>query len=138
MVSTSGSQLLPDSATAELRELLLPMTTVLTPNVPEAKLLLASAGRPIPDLKSAEDLEELAKAVQSLGPKYVLVKGGHLPFTKDGAVAVRLEEKYLMIDVLYGEGTATRIVTGYQNSKNTHGTGCSLACKPSLYQICTC
>jgi hydroxymethylpyrimidine kinase/phosphomethylpyrimidine kinase len=131
MVSTSGSQLLPNSAISELLELLFPMTTVLTPNIPEAKLLLASAGKPAPDLQNIEDLVDLAKAVQSLGPKYILVKGGHLPFKKDGTVAQRPEDRDLMVDVLYGEGRVTKIETGYQNSKNTHGTGCSLACKLS-------
>jgi hydroxymethylpyrimidine/phosphomethylpyrimidine kinase len=131
MVSTSGSQLLPNSAISELLELLFPMTTVLTPNIPEAKLLLASAGKPAPDLQNIEDLVDLAKAVQSLGPKYILVKGGHLPFKKDGTVAQRPEDRDLMVDVLYGEGRVTKIETGYQNSKNTHGTGGSLACKLS-------
>ena len=130
-MSTSGSQLLPNSAISELLELLFPMTTVLTPNIPEAKLLLASAGKPAPDLQNIEDLVDLAKAVQSLGPKYILVKGGHLPFKKDGTVAQRPEDRDLMVDVLYGEGRVTKIETGYQNSKNTHGTGCSLACKLS-------
>jgi hydroxymethylpyrimidine kinase/phosphomethylpyrimidine kinase len=132
MVSTSGSQLLPNSAISELREFLFPLTTVLTPNVPEAKLLLAGAGRPAPDLQSIDDLVDLAKAVQSLGPKHVLVKGGHLPFKKDGTVAQRPEDRHLMVDVLYGEGRVTKIETGYQSSKSTHGTGCSLACKLSV------
>lgn len=133
MVSTSGSQLLPEEAVRELRELLLPLTTVLTPNVPEARLLLSSAGKAATDLQNIEDLVDIAKAVQSLGPKYVLVKGGHLPFKKDGTVASKPEDRDLMVDILYGEGRVTRIETAYQNSKNTHGTGCSLACKLSLF-----
>jgi hydroxymethylpyrimidine kinase/phosphomethylpyrimidine kinase len=132
MVSTSGSELLPQEAIRELREHLLPMTTVLTPNVPEAKLLLSNAGRPVPDPENTDDLVDIAKAVQSLGPKYVLVKGGHLPFMKDGTVAARAEDRVLMVDVLYGEGRVTRFETAYQDSKNTHGTGCSLACEFSL------
>src|SRR5256885_551233 len=129
MVSTSGSQLLPKEAIRELRKHLLPHTTVLTPNVPEAKLLLSDAGTPADDPKTVEDLIDIAKAVQALGPKYVLVKGGHLPFKKDGSVARTDGEKEFMIDVLYGEGEVMRIETKYHNSKNTHGTGCSLACK---------
>lgn len=129
MVSTSGAQLLPRDAVRELRAHLLGQTTVLTPNVPEAKLLLSEAGRPCESPRDVSDLIEIAKAVQSLGPRYVLVKGGHLPFKKDGTVANKDEEKELMIDVLYGDGEVTRIETRYQKSKNTHGTGCSLACK---------
>jgi hydroxymethylpyrimidine/phosphomethylpyrimidine kinase len=74
-------------------------------------------------------LISLAKSVQALGPKYVLVKGGHLPFKKDGSVASTEAERELMIDILYGEGQVTRIESKYQKSKNTHGTGCSLACE---------
>lgn len=129
MVSTSGAQLLPQEAVRELREHLLGQTTVLTPNVPEAKLLLLEAGKPCESPRNVEELIELAKAVQSLGPRYVLVKGGHSPFKKDGTVASTDEEKELMIDVLYGDSEVTRIETGYQKSRNTHGTGCSLACK---------
>ncbi|PQE22205.1 putative thiamine biosynthesis thi-4 protein [Rutstroemia sp. NJR-2017a WRK4] len=127
MVSTSGSQLLPSQAIRELRELLLPQTTILTPNVPEAKLLLEDAGYPVEDPKTLDGLKNIARALQSLGPKYVLVKGGHLPFRRDGTVATTEEEKEVMIDILYGEGEITQIETGYQKSKDTHGTGCSLA-----------
>jgi hydroxymethylpyrimidine kinase/phosphomethylpyrimidine kinase len=129
MVSTTGSQLLPEKAVRELRTHLLPHATILTPNVPEAQLLLSDAGKPAEDPKNVDDLIEIAKSVQSLGPKYVLVKGGHLPFKKDGNVAKTDEERELMIDILYGEGAVTRIETAYQRSKNTHGTGCSLACE---------
>ncbi|KAM3080920.1 trifunctional hydroxymethylpyrimidine kinase/phosphomethylpyrimidine kinase/thiaminase, variant 4 [Clarireedia jacksonii] len=127
MVSTSGSQLLPSKAIRELRELLLPQTTILTPNVPEAKLLLEEAGYPVEEPKTLDDLKDIARMVQSLGPKYVLMKGGHLPFRKDGTVANSEAEKEVMIDILYGNGEMTQIETGYQKSKNTHGTGCSMA-----------
>ncbi|KAK6610674.1 thiamine biosynthesis protein (thi-4) [Botrytis cinerea] len=93
MVSTSGSQLLPSAAIRQLRELLFPYTTVLTPNVPEAQLLLSDAGKSVEEPKNLDDLKEIAKAVQSLGPRYVLVKGGHLPLQKDGTVATKEEEK---------------------------------------------
>ncbi|KAF7875136.1 hypothetical protein EAF04_002308 [Stromatinia cepivora] len=127
MVSTSGAQLLPSIAIRHLRELLLPYTTVLTPNVPEAKLLLSDAGKFVEEPKDLEDLKNIAKEVQSLGPRYVLVKGGHLPLRKDGTMATKEEEKELMVDILYGEGVITEIRTNYQNSRNTHGTGCSMA-----------
>lgn len=129
MVSTSGSQLLPSAAIRQLRELLFPYTTVLTPNVPEAQLLLSDAGKSVEEPKNLDDLKEIAKAVQSLGPRYVLVKGGHLPLQKDGTVATKEEEKELMVDILYGEGVITEIRTRYQKSRNTHGTGCSMACE---------
>lgn len=133
MASTTGSQLLPHAAIRELRELLLSHTTVLTPNVPEAKLLLSNAGKTADDPRNVDDLISIAKAVQSLGPKFVLVKGGHLPFKMDGTIAKTDAEKELMIDILYGEGQVTRIESRYQKSKNTHGTGCSLACKYTTF-----
>ncbi|PQE16759.1 putative thiamine biosynthesis thi-4 protein [Rutstroemia sp. NJR-2017a BBW] len=109
MVSTSGSQLLPSKAIRELRELLLPQTTILTPNVPEAKLLLEDAGYPVEDPKTLDGLKNIARALQSLGPK-------------DGTVATTEEEKEVMIDILYGDGEITQIETGYQKSKDTHET----------------
>jgi hydroxymethylpyrimidine kinase/phosphomethylpyrimidine kinase len=134
MISTSGSRLLPPEAIRELRELLLPLTTILTPNVPEARLILSDAGQAVDDPKNIDDLIAIAKKVQALGPKYVLVKGGHLPFKKDGTIAENKEEREIMIDILYGEQGVTKIESVYLESKNTHGTGCSLACK--LYCIC--
>ena len=136
MVSTSGSRLLPTEAIRELREHVLPHTTVLTPNVPEALLLLSDAGLSPATPRNVSDLITIAKAVHSLGPKFVLLKGGHLPLTKDGEVANTAAERVLMVDILYGEGAVTRIETVYQNSKNTHGTGCSLACELIVPRTC--
>ena len=134
MVSTSGSQLLAKEAVRELCDSLLPSATILTPNVPEAMLLVSETGSPAQQPKNVDDLIGLAKAVQALGPKYVLVKGGHLPLKKDGTIAETEAEKELMVDVLYGEGRVTRIETTYLKSKNTHGTGCSLACEFIMLQ----
>jgi len=132
MVSTSGSRLLPMEAIRELREDLLPHTTVLTPNVPEALLLLSDAGLSAEAPRNVNDLIRVAKAVHSLGPKFVLLKGGHLPLTRDGEETNKAADRVLMVDILYGEGVITRIESAYQNSKNTHGTGCSLACKSTM------
>ena len=131
MVATTGASLLPSEALKALRTSLLPLTTVLTPNAPEARLLLADAGYGHITIDSIADLETIAKTVQSLGPEWVLVKGGHCPFRRDGAAAKTAEEKQIVVDVLYGHGRAVHIETPYQESRNTHGTGCSLACKPS-------
>ncbi|KAJ2969916.1 hypothetical protein NUW58_g9855 [Xylaria curta] len=82
MVATTGAQLLPATAVNELRALLLPLTFILTPNIPEAKLLLTNDGEAPQDVQHIEGLEDLAKQLQQLGPKWVLVKGGHAPFRK--------------------------------------------------------
>ncbi|KAI0840649.1 Phosphomethylpyrimidine kinase-domain-containing protein [Hypoxylon sp. FL0890] len=127
MVATTGAQLLPSKAVNELRTLLLPQTFILTPNIPEAQLLLSDGGKETVDIQHVEDLEVIARKVLELGPKWVLVKGGHVPFKKDGSVATTPEEREVVVDLLYGEGQATRIQSPYIKSKNTHGTGCSLA-----------
>lgn len=129
MVATSGARLLPEEAVRNIREKLIPMTTVLTPNVPEAKILLSNAGVRYKEPETVDDLIAMTKAVQSLGAEYVLLKGGHLPFKVDGTVATREGDRKLMVDILAGNDTITRIESAYQNTTNTHGTGCSLACK---------
>lgn len=129
MVSTSGSHLLPKDAIETLIQELLPLTTVLTPNLPEAKLLLKTAGVKFQEPEDVEGVIEIAKAIQKLGPKYVLLKGGHLPFTKDMKVAKAEAEQQIVLNVVYGEGQLTVIESDYLHSRNTHGTGCSLACK---------
>ena len=129
MVSTSGSQLLPEDAVDTLIRELLPLTTILTPNLPEAQLLLRSTGVASNDPQNVDDLVEIAKSIQQLGPKYVLLKGGHLPFTKGHIVAKGDAEQHVIFNVLYGDGRSTLIENKYLKSRNTHGTGCSLACE---------
>lgn len=128
MVSTSGAQLLPHEAIAQLSKEILPYTTLLTPNIPEAKLLLSENGKEVPEINDVEGLEELAKRIMQLGPKWVLVKGGHIPFTKDFKVAKSDDDKKFVVDVLLGD-EVRRVVSPWQESTSTHGTGCSLACK---------
>ncbi|KAL2793564.1 hypothetical protein BJX66DRAFT_325983 [Aspergillus keveii] len=127
MVSTSGSQLLPEAAVQGLRAKLLPLTTVLTPNIPEAKLLLKDLGEDVSDPEDLEGLIQLTKRVAALGPKAVLLKGGHLALTKDHKTAQNPDEASRVIDILYDGEEVTLFETDYLVSKNTHGTGCSLA-----------
>lgn len=128
MVSTSGAQLLPNGALRCLREKLLPLATVLTPNIPEAMLLLRDAGEDVKHPERLGDVIELAKAVHRLGPAYVLVKGGHLPLGQDHAASSGDDDKRFVIDVLYNGEDTLLLETVFSKSKNTHGTGCSLAC----------
>ncbi|ORY10411.1 Phosphomethylpyrimidine kinase-domain-containing protein [Clohesyomyces aquaticus] len=127
MVSTSGSQLLPEGAVETLIEYLLPMTTILTPNLPEAKLLLKTAGISFKEPENVEDIVKIAKALQRLGPKYVLLKGGHLPLTKGRLVSTGEADRDIVLNVLQGSGEPTLMESAFSKSKNTHGTGCSLA-----------
>lgn len=133
MVSTSGAQLLPHEAIAQLSQHLLPHTTVLTPNIPEATLLLTQNGHEAGEILSVRDVEVMGRKIQELGPKWVLVKGGHMPFRRDLTVAKTDEEKKVVVDVLIGPGGSVfRVESPYQESTSTHGTGCSLACESIL------
>lgn len=133
MVATTGAELLPSEAVRELRQRLLPRATVLTPNVPEARRLLADASPGGEDqlrLESVADLEAVAERLLEMGPEWVLVKGGHVPFRRDGALARTPAEREVVVDVLAGRaGERLRIETAWAESRNTHGTGCSLACE---------
>ncbi|GAO17521.1 hypothetical protein UVI_02002900 [Ustilaginoidea virens] len=131
MISTSGAQLLPLEAIRELSRHLLPLATIVTPNIPEALLILSEnvdAAHAQRVVCSVADVEQLARQILGLGPKWVLVKGGHLPFRSDMTVAQTEEEKQVVVDVLVGpEDQVMRIESPYLASTSTHGTGCSLA-----------
>lgn len=136
MVSTSGAQLLPHEAIKHLSSRLLRLTTLLTPNIPEAKLLLTENGVPSPDVRTVADLEALAQTIREmLGPRWVLVKGGHVPFRAADLTAlpeghVGDGESVVVVDVLVGPaGEVVKVQSPFQTSTSTHGTGCSLACK---------
>lgn len=110
MISKSGDKLLLDDAVAALRERLLPLATVITPNLPEASVLL---GRPV---GSAGDMPGAARALSGLGAANVLVKGGHLKGARSH-------------DLLYetGTDTMTELPGDRVDTPNSHGTGCTLS-----------
>lgn len=131
MVSTSGSELLPSSAVTSFIENIFPHTYLLTPNIPEALLLLEYLGSDVPRITSVGVMSEVAKTLQAHGPKNVLLKGGHIPFRKVANqyyTAENDEQKEVVVDVLVSGTEVVLIENPYINSKNTHGTGCSLAC----------
>jgi hydroxymethylpyrimidine/phosphomethylpyrimidine kinase len=109
MVAKSGDRLLRAEAVDALRRELLPLATVLTPNLPEAGDLL---GRAVSDAPAA--MREAAAALHALGPKHVLVKGGH--GTGD-----------TLVDLLYDGAHALELPARRIRTKNTHGTGCTLS-----------
>ncbi|KAE8860463.1 hypothetical protein PTNB73_08073 [Pyrenophora teres f. teres] len=102
MVSTSGSQLLPETAVSTLIKLLLPLTTLLTPNLPEAKLLLQTTRTDVTEPQNVDDIVALAHRIRELGPKWVLLKGGHLPLTR-GRVYIEAGIK-TAVDIGSGNG----------------------------------
>ena len=127
MVSTSGSQLLPQAAVSTLINTLLPLATILTPNLPEAKILLQTEGVDVKDPENVDDMVAIARQIHERGPKWVLLKGGHLPLTRERIVSKEESERDVVLSVLVGEGQATFLESKYLKSRNTHGTGCSLA-----------
>jgi hydroxymethylpyrimidine/phosphomethylpyrimidine kinase len=108
MVSKHGHQLLAPEAAAALKARLAPVAFLLTPNGPEAEALL---GRPV---RSVAQAREAAVALARLGPRHVLVKGGHL----EGDTAV---------DVLLADGVLHELAGPRLATPHTHGTGCTLS-----------
>lgn len=127
MVATTGARLLPEAAVKTLCKNLLPQTFLLTPNIPEANLIIKESGRSPVEVHDLEGLKRLAASLHELGVKYVLLKGGHVPLTSDHQVAKTSDSREIVVNVLHGEGVCQVIESAYQDSKNTHGTGCSLA-----------
>lgn len=109
MIAKGGAPLLADDAIAIVRDRLLPLATVVTPNLPEAARLLDQ-----PVATNRQQMEDQARALAGLGARSVLIKGGHLddPDSPDVFVAGG--------HVHWLEGTRTA-------TKNTHGTGCTLS-----------
>ncbi|HZS02239.1 MAG TPA: bifunctional hydroxymethylpyrimidine kinase/phosphomethylpyrimidine kinase [Chloroflexota bacterium] len=107
MVAKSGDALLQPEAVAALRELLLPLALVVTPNRPEAEVL---TGRPVATLEEARDA---ARALVALGARNAVVKGGH----SEGPA----------IDVLFDGERFHEFSAPRLDSRHTHGTGCTFA-----------
>lgn len=109
MVAKSGHHLLRDDAVAALRDTLLPMARVITPNLPEAGVLLGGT-----EPASHADMQRAVRELHRLGPQWVLLKGGHLS-GQDST------------DLLF-DGTAITELPGRRiATQNTHGTGCTLS-----------
>jgi hydroxymethylpyrimidine/phosphomethylpyrimidine kinase len=108
MVSTSGHRLLDADAEAVLRDVLLPLAAVVTPNLDEAAILV---GREVADVPA---MEAAGRRLLELGARAALVKGGHLA----GGDAV---------DVLVTAGGTRRFAHERLDTTSTHGTGCTLS-----------
>nr|WP_285105309.1 bifunctional hydroxymethylpyrimidine kinase/phosphomethylpyrimidine kinase [Promicromonospora sp. MEB111] len=118
MVATSGDRLLAPDAEAVLRDELLPLADLVTPNLPEAAVLLGT--EPARDGGEAADQ---ARALRALGTGFALVKGGHL----DSAESVdHLAGPGVGGDGVGGDGVVA-LVAPRIPTRNTHGTGCTLS-----------
>lgn len=113
MVAKSGDHLLEKAATAAMREAMLPLATVITPNLPEAGVLL--------EQRAAENLKEMYASAEKLrrlladeDNRWVFLKGGHLPGPD-------------CTDLLYNGDQMIEMPAHRIQTKNTHGTGCTLS-----------
>ena len=107
MVATSGSALLKDDAVQTLIEELLPISTLITPNIPEAKILSGLS------IETKEDMEAAAKQIGDEHHCAVLLKGGH-----------NINDAN---DLLYANGESLWFTGKRIDNPNTHGTGCTLS-----------
>ncbi len=109
MRAKSGDPLLAEDAQEAVRTLLLPRALVVTPNAPEAEAL---TGRRIETLAA---MRAAARELHAMGVRWVVVKGGHLPFEGDA------------VDVVYDGHEFTELRAPRYPTKNTHGTGCTFS-----------
>lgn len=110
MIAKSGHALLRPDAIAAIRDRLVPLSTIITPNLPEAAVLLGAE----PDWTHAE-MQRRAKELLRLGPEWVLLKGGHLEGSSEST------------DILLGSGGSFEFSAPRLTTKNDHGTGCTLS-----------
>ena len=113
MVAKSGDHLLERAAVDELRESLLPLASIITPNLPEAGVLLSVS--PMDNLKDMRRAaEKLRRLLSDSGERWVFLKGGHLPGNDT-------------IDILHDGDRMIELPGQRINTPNTHGTGCTLS-----------
>ncbi|MGL4772085.1 MAG: bifunctional hydroxymethylpyrimidine kinase/phosphomethylpyrimidine kinase [Clostridium sp.] len=113
MISKSGYSLLKPEAKENLIKYLIPMAYVITPNTQEAEEITGMK------INNVDDMKEVGREILKLGPKYVLMKGGHL----EGDA----------VDVLIGENCFEVFKSERFDRKNTHGTGCTLSSAVTAY-----
>ena len=116
MVAQSGDKLVEDDAVEAIKSELMPLATVVTPNIPEAEVL---CGRP---LKEAEDLETAVKILATYGSTSILIKGGH----DEGAEST---------DILFFPADDRKVMLSEDRieTRNNHGTGCTLSSAVAAY-----
>ena len=108
MVAKGGTKLINNNSIKYLKKLILPFCNLVTPNIPEAEVLI---GSPISDKK---DMIEAAKIILNMGSKNVLLKGGHL-------------KNKMIFDILASKKGIRIFSKKNIKTKNTHGTGCTLS-----------
>ena len=116
MIAKGGASLLRDEAVEALKSVLLPLATVVTPNIQEAEVLTGLT------IETDKDIEEAAQHILALGAKAVVIKGGH---RRDASYA----EDFFVSKI----GTKLTVRASWVNTKDTHGTGCTYAAALSAF-----
>ncbi|WP_433748356.1 bifunctional hydroxymethylpyrimidine kinase/phosphomethylpyrimidine kinase [Falsibacillus pallidus] len=109
MIAKGGAPLLLEEAVNALKDHLLPLAEVITPNIPEAEVLTEMK------IKTYEDKMHAIKILSSMGPKIVVLKGGHDTDDQES------------VDIVYDGDTFTELRSSRIQTKNTHGTGCTFS-----------
>ncbi|MFB0562833.1 MAG: bifunctional hydroxymethylpyrimidine kinase/phosphomethylpyrimidine kinase [Candidatus Lokiarchaeia archaeon] len=112
----SGDRLVTPAAEKKIVKSLIPLSQVVTPNVTEASVIADTM------INSIKDMEEAARAVSTLGPEVVVVKGGHLEATGD-----------TIVDVMFHGGEITHFKKPKIEDPGTHGSGCSFSSAIAAY-----
>ena len=107
MVAKGGDRLLRADAVEAMAKELFPLALVVTPNLHEAAALIGG------EVKDLEDMKEAARAIKAFGPRYVLIKGGHLRGTP--------------LDLLFDGRNFREYTNPRYDTPHTHGTGCTFA-----------
>jgi hydroxymethylpyrimidine/phosphomethylpyrimidine kinase len=108
MIAKGGASLLQNKAVEALTTKLLPLGTVLTPNIPEAEVISGV------EIKSELDIQKAAEKILAMGVKCVVMKGGHLD-----------EQGTATDTVFFADGTSFKMESARIETKQTHGTGCT-------------
>ncbi len=125
MIAKGGTKLINSNSIKHLKKLLLPLCDVVTPNIPEAEVLTGYS------ILNKEDMIKAAKKILNMGPKNVLLKGGHL-------------KNKMIFDILISKKEIRIFPKRKIKTKNTHGTGCTLSSalatclsqKKNIYRSC--
>ena len=117
MVAKGGTKLINNSAILHVKNYLMRKALLITPNIPEAEIITGTK------IKSIQDMVQAGKILINLGAKNVLIKGGHLKSKK-------------MNDIFLNKKVIKVFNNKKYNSKNTHGTGCTLSSAIATYLSC--
>ena len=117
MVAKGGAKLINNAAIIYIKDKLMKNILLITPNIPEAEILTKTK------ITSTKDMIKAGKILISLGAKNVLIKGGHLNSRQ-------------MNDILLNKKIIKVFKSKKYNSKNTHGTGCTLSSAIATYLSC--